>query len=316
MENSTCDPRLLITKGQDGTIGIVGMQTDDTLVLGNNKFINKEASELDKANLLAKPIEKLTTKNPLLFNGCTLTMDKDETKPTLVELLQQLQRVLDVDLHSESVLQQKLILAYEVVEACSSACSRPPIQCTELVEAIHSAIASHEKARRAQELDPTPTPSLTQLTNVHLVDRKYHTQYKGLRRPPQSSSSKNNQSSTSNCWSSNHSEEERRKARERIGKKIDAYIQDYEGHYESNHESEDEIPEKLLTDLDNFDEDDISQNFFTSTGSISANKARRFQQNLCNNITYHFLSRNDLTETHNDPFTYIANSGGLYTSNK
>ncbi|TQS33548.1 hypothetical protein Golomagni_06104 [Golovinomyces magnicellulatus] len=79
----------------------------------------------------------------------------------LVECLQQLQRVLDIDLRSESVLRQELILACEDVEACSSACSRPPTQLTELIKAIHSAIASHEKARKAQEFDPIPMTSLT-----------------------------------------------------------------------------------------------------------------------------------------------------------
>ncbi|RKF81061.1 putative glycosyl transferase [Golovinomyces cichoracearum] len=215
----------------------------------------------------------------------------------LLERLQQLQRVLDVDLRSESVLRQKLIMACKDVEVCSSACSLPPIQFTELVKTIHSAITSYEKTRRAQELDPIPKPSLTQITNVHLVDRKYHSQYKGFMRALQAS-------------------KEHRRACEHIGKRIDVYIQDYEGHYESNHESEDEILEQLLINLGNMDEEDTSEKFLTSTGSISANEARRLQQNLCDNITYHLLSGNDPTETHNDPFTYIANSGGRYTSGK
>ncbi|POS82128.1 hypothetical protein EPUL_006743, partial [Erysiphe pulchra] len=299
-------------------------------------FIKRYENEEHRRNMERKwnsiSLRQMVKSNP--------DMPMEETFRKLVERLQQLQRVLDIDLRSESVLRQKLILACEDVEACSSACSRPPIQFTELVEAIHSAIASHEKARRAQEIDPIPTTSSTQLTNINFVDRKYHSHNKGFKRPLQQSISKLGQSSTvndnyqqnnkgnykgkcficrrPNCWSTNHTEEERRKSRERITKKVEAYIQDYEGQQNSNYEaeSEDEIPEQFLIDLDSFDVEDISENFIISTGSIPAYEARQFQQNLCNNVTYHLLSGNDLTESHNDPFTYIANSGGRYTSDK
>ncbi|KAI0997416.1 hypothetical protein K3495_g10772 [Podosphaera aphanis] len=61
MKNSTYDPCLLITKEQDGPIGILGMQTDDTLLLGDGEF----------------PIQKLKFDDPLLFNGCTISIAKD-----------------------------------------------------------------------------------------------------------------------------------------------------------------------------------------------------------------------------------------------
>ena len=49
------------------------MQTDDTLILCNDKFSQLEETELQKAGFTAKPKTELTINTPLLFNGCTLT---------------------------------------------------------------------------------------------------------------------------------------------------------------------------------------------------------------------------------------------------
>ena len=76
MGTSTYDPCLLITKDENGPFGLVGMQTDDTLILGDNEFVKQEDVELKRAELLAKPSEQLTGDNPLLFNGCKLMMDE------------------------------------------------------------------------------------------------------------------------------------------------------------------------------------------------------------------------------------------------
>lgn len=78
METSTYDACLLITNNKNGPFGIVGMQTDDTLILGNDKFVEKENIELRKAELIAKPIQKLTSQNYLLFNGCKVQIDNDK----------------------------------------------------------------------------------------------------------------------------------------------------------------------------------------------------------------------------------------------
>lgn len=60
MENSTYDPCLLITKDKNVPFGVVGLQTDDTLILADSEFMKREGVELQKANFLAKPIEELT----------------------------------------------------------------------------------------------------------------------------------------------------------------------------------------------------------------------------------------------------------------
>lgn len=59
------DPCLLVSDNQH-SFGIVGMQTDDTLILANNKF--SECEEV-KLTFKAKPKKKLTLDNPLLFNA-------------------------------------------------------------------------------------------------------------------------------------------------------------------------------------------------------------------------------------------------------
>jgi Reverse transcriptase (RNA-dependent DNA polymerase) len=66
MEPSTYDPCLLI--GTKHT-ALVGMQTDDTLILADAPFLSMEEEELEKAKLLAKEREKLQVNHPLNFNG-------------------------------------------------------------------------------------------------------------------------------------------------------------------------------------------------------------------------------------------------------
>lgn len=77
MEQSTYDPCLMVTKNPKGPFGIVGLQTDDTLFIGDSQFVDLEDSELKAAGLLAKPAQTLTPDTPLAFNGCKLIMDAD-----------------------------------------------------------------------------------------------------------------------------------------------------------------------------------------------------------------------------------------------
>ena len=58
MGTSTYDPCLLFTWDENGPFGLVGMQTDDILILGDNEFVKhvkQEVVELKRAKLLAKP---------------------------------------------------------------------------------------------------------------------------------------------------------------------------------------------------------------------------------------------------------------------
>ncbi|KAI9038566.1 uncharacterized protein KD926_010611 [Aspergillus affinis] len=57
--------------------GIVGLQTDDTLILADTTFAESEEIELRKAQFLAKDREKLIIKKPLKFNGSMVKLEPD-----------------------------------------------------------------------------------------------------------------------------------------------------------------------------------------------------------------------------------------------
>ena len=48
------------------------MQTDNTLILGDNKFAAIENAELKKAHLTAKPTDHISPEELLIFNSSTL----------------------------------------------------------------------------------------------------------------------------------------------------------------------------------------------------------------------------------------------------
>jgi len=74
---STYDPCLLITTTTTEAFAVVGMQTDDTLMLASNEFSQKEDSELAKANFRAKPKTMLTPNELIIFNRGVLSMEED-----------------------------------------------------------------------------------------------------------------------------------------------------------------------------------------------------------------------------------------------
>jgi len=57
--------------------GIISMQTDNTIILEDKQFSAFKEDELVKANLMAKPKEKLDLKTLLFFNRCILFLNKD-----------------------------------------------------------------------------------------------------------------------------------------------------------------------------------------------------------------------------------------------
>lgn len=66
MSQSTYDPCLLYN---NEPFGLVGLQTDDTLLLADKTFAENEQNELNKARFMAKEREQLTANTPLKFNG-------------------------------------------------------------------------------------------------------------------------------------------------------------------------------------------------------------------------------------------------------
>ena len=71
---STYNPCLLVTSTNQ-FFKIVGMQTNNTLFLGDKTFVELEEKELEKAKLIAKLVEMLSKGNPLMFNGGKLICD-------------------------------------------------------------------------------------------------------------------------------------------------------------------------------------------------------------------------------------------------
>jgi hypothetical protein len=74
MTISTYDLYLLVTTIEN-RFGIVGMQTNDIIILTDEPFLTLEKNELLNAKFIAKPKEKLTPDSPLIFNGCVLVQD-------------------------------------------------------------------------------------------------------------------------------------------------------------------------------------------------------------------------------------------------
>ena len=74
---SSYDPCLLLSK-IGSSFGIVAMQTDDTLNLGEPEFIEKEQTKLLEAGFKAKAAQVLETGTEGSFNGCTFTVTEDK----------------------------------------------------------------------------------------------------------------------------------------------------------------------------------------------------------------------------------------------
>ena len=75
MTESTFDPCLLYSHDHDTGFGVVGLQTDDTLFLGDNAFATAEEVKLREAGFLAKEREKLTPTTPIKFNGGQIKLE-------------------------------------------------------------------------------------------------------------------------------------------------------------------------------------------------------------------------------------------------
>lgn len=75
MTTSTYDPCLLISTTGENCFGIVGMQTDDTLIVGTEAFSTREEERIQKAEIRCKPKTTLSLNKPLDFNGTKLITD-------------------------------------------------------------------------------------------------------------------------------------------------------------------------------------------------------------------------------------------------
>ena len=67
---STYNPYFLITTKE--AFGLIGMQTDNILILALEEFLVMEDNKLNKTKFFAKLKEALTPETPLIFNGYVL----------------------------------------------------------------------------------------------------------------------------------------------------------------------------------------------------------------------------------------------------
>ena len=72
---STYNPYFLITTKE--AFGLIGIQTNNTLILVLEEFLVLEDNKLSKAKFLIKPKEALALETLLIFNRYILTQYKD-----------------------------------------------------------------------------------------------------------------------------------------------------------------------------------------------------------------------------------------------
>ena len=78
MVTSLYNPCLLITTKKE-VFGVVGIQIDDILFLTSKEFTTLKDSKLQKAHLIVKLRDKLSTKSNLIFNEYIVTMESNST---------------------------------------------------------------------------------------------------------------------------------------------------------------------------------------------------------------------------------------------
>jgi hypothetical protein len=99
MEQSTYDPCLLYS---NHPFGVVSLQTDDTLFVGDDAFAEMEQLGLQKARFLAKERERLITTNDLKFNGGIIHDDGTGITLTQVRQCKNLKTVNDKNMITTS----------------------------------------------------------------------------------------------------------------------------------------------------------------------------------------------------------------------
>jgi hypothetical protein len=76
IRQSTYDPCLLYS-AESVRFGVVGLQTDNTIILADVTFVANKESQLKESKLLSKPREQLTRLHALKFNSSSITLQED-----------------------------------------------------------------------------------------------------------------------------------------------------------------------------------------------------------------------------------------------
>ena len=73
MDQSTYDPCLLhVNDSATATFGVIGLQTDDTLILANSPFADSEQKIIEETKFLIKKYKHLIPEYPLKFNNSVI----------------------------------------------------------------------------------------------------------------------------------------------------------------------------------------------------------------------------------------------------
>jgi hypothetical protein len=113
MRQSTYDPCLLYRN--EDSLGVIGLQTDDTLLLADETFARIEEEKLREAGFTAKEREKLTRATPIKFNGGLITQCENSITLTQERHCQNLGTVLPevVDLTSSRGIVKRTVRTKE-----------------------------------------------------------------------------------------------------------------------------------------------------------------------------------------------------------
>lgn len=104
MQQSCYDPCLLISN-EKKEFGIAGLQTDDTINIGTQEFLDKEDAELVKAKFIAKPQRILKIGDTVDFNGSRIAIMPDAILTTQKDQAEKL-AIVDVKAKAADRLQQ------------------------------------------------------------------------------------------------------------------------------------------------------------------------------------------------------------------
>ena len=91
LSGSHNNPYLLFTTGQD--LGVIGLQTNDILLLADRNVAKKKEEKLCKTEFLTKEREELTKNNPIKFNGKSIMMKGNSLALTQEQHCQNLKTV-------------------------------------------------------------------------------------------------------------------------------------------------------------------------------------------------------------------------------
>ena len=115
MTCSTYDACLLHCNNKNDGFGIIAMQTDDTLMLADDRFAKREEHEIEAASILCKPRQQLTPSTPLKFNGAIISEDGQGITLTQERTLKRIQLINDqpIDIVSSRGKLRKDVSTYE-----------------------------------------------------------------------------------------------------------------------------------------------------------------------------------------------------------